>query len=247
MSHKSQKANNLINENMNNNFDVIVFDFDNTLFDYAATEDNALQVVFRELNIPYKEKFRFEFIKINRGLWNEKNINMQDLRLIRFKELFKSIGYEIDSDDICKAAAIYIKASEQGILIEGVDETIKELKKRAIILDIASSGFTNPRLEKLHNSSIGGCFDYVLFRENFDHVKIKPDSSFFIEILKNHPDISHNRILYVGDSFDTDIIGSKKTGLSNVWFNFFNTDTKDFNMDYCDFVIYKFCDLLKFI
>lgn len=233
--------------NINNNFDVIVFDFDNTLFDYAATEVNALQMVFRGLRLPYKEEFRFEFIKINRGLWNEKNVNTQDLRLIRFKELFKSIGCEINFEAICKAAAIYIKASEQGILIEGVDKTIKELKKRAIILDIASSGYTNPRIEKLHNSSIGGCFDYVLFREDFDHVKIKPDSSFFFEILKKHPDISHDRILYIGDSFDTDIIGSKKAGLSNVWFNYFNTDTKDFNMDYCDFVIYKFCDLLKLV
>lgn len=234
----------------NNNFDVIVFDFDNTLFDYAATENNALQMVFRELKIPYKEVFRFEFIKINRRLWNEtenKFINIQDIRLNRFKELFKMIGYEIDFESICKAATIYVKASEQGFLIEGVDKTIKELKKRAIILDIASSGFTNPRIEKLCNSSIDGYFDYVLFREDFVYSKIKPDSSFFFEILERHPDTSHKRILYVGDSFDTDIIGSKQAGLSNVWFNYFGADTKDFNMNYCDFIIYKFCDLLKLV
>ena len=46
---------------MDKKYEVLVFDFDNTLFDYEATEQVAIQAAFKQLNLPYEERYQSMF------------------------------------------------------------------------------------------------------------------------------------------------------------------------------------------
>lgn len=226
----------------------VAFDFDNTLFDYNKTEKIALITVFNKFNIPFKDSYYDLFRMINHKLWeeteNKDDYCKQKLRIDRFEELFQKIGY----NDQCKNAEIasdfFLESSRTGVLIDGVYNTLLELKKQGLTLIIGSAGLSDPRKFKLLNSGLIDVFDYVFFREDFPKSGIKPNISFFTTICNVIPDATPDKIVYVGDTFDSDIKGSKQAGFSNIWFNFFKIDESTVEMKYCDNIIYCFKDIL---
>lgn len=232
-------------------YDVIIFDFDNTLFDYEATERTALSATFEKLGFVYNSKYYDEFKKINRQIWaNSENLGMSKnaIRVERFRMLFEELQISIEDITLSETASeIYIDQHRRGTLIEGVESTIKKLSEEYVLL-IASSGLTIPRLDKLKNSPIESYFSKLFFREHFIEGAIKPDPRFFDTVLQEYLEIPRERILYVGDNFNDDVLGSKAAQLSNVWFDFFglsrNGLDNEFDFSKCDHIIYRFDELL---
>lgn len=241
----------MIHQNIDKEYDIIVFDFDNTLFDYESTEQKALEEVFINMNLKYFDEYFIVFSNINRKLWDisEQNdfLDKTELRVQRFFNFFNEIGIVKELSFAKKASQIFIENSTSGYLIDGVEETLNNLKNQGFILLIASSGLANPRKLKLYNSSIREYFSYSFFREDFQDDKIKPHIDFYNSISNKYPNIPSKRFLYVGDSFESDIKGSKKAGFSNIWFNYFNKKESSVDMNYCDQVIYSFKDLILYI
>ena len=228
------------------NRSAIVFDFDNTLFDYEKTEKEALKKACECAGIFYSHELFVIFHRINQYLWNKcengKAFDKRILRTERFRILFKAIGVDCTESMIIKASDTYIIESCNGYLIENVEQTIKTLRKLPILIGIASSGFSYPRIDKLKNSAIHDCFDFVLFREDFDI--LKPDVSFYYEI-KMH--CGRENIIYIGDSFESDIIASKQAGLDNIWFNYNKVHISDKHLEFCDYIVTDFKEIVNII
>lgn len=231
---------------MEKKYEVIVFDFDYTLFDYEATERIAVKAAFESLGLPYEDRYHTMFKRINRKIWadseNDRRIDKNALRIERFRQLFEQLEMS-DAETLAeKASWAYIAHSEYGVLIPGVEETIKILQ-RNYPLAIASSGLSSPRLSKLQNSPIKNSFSKVMFREVFDEDKVKPNRAFFDKIASNY-NVPRKKILYVGDSFREDIEGAKNAGLSTVFFNYFHTPDREIDFSKCDYIIDDFSELL---
>lgn len=65
-------------------YQLIIFDMDDTLFDYDKTEEFALREAFRSLSMQYYNDYLSVFRKINRNIWSEyenKTNNFVDLKL----------------------------------------------------------------------------------------------------------------------------------------------------------------------
>lgn len=231
---------------MEKKYEILVFDFDYTLFDYEETERLAVEATFKALNIEYKDNYHGMFKRINRSIWAEserdRRIDKNALRIERFRQLFEQLNIPDAATLAEKASDVYIANSEHGILISGVEETILKLQHN-YSLAVASSGLSNPRRAKLNNSPIGNCFTNVMFRENFDDTKIKPHHDFFDRIAANY-NVPRNKIVYVGDSFSEDIEGAKNAGFTTVFFNFTNIPDKEIDYSKCDYVIDEFSELI---
>lgn len=227
-------------------YNVIIFDFDYTLFDYEATEKIAVKAAFEKLGLPYQNDYHTMFKQINRQIWadseRDRRIDKNALRIERFRILFEQLNIPNADELAARASEEYISYSEQGVLIPGVEETILELQKR-YSLAIASSGLSIPRMQKLINSPISNCFGQVLFREQFEEDKLKPHHGFFDRLASLYQ-VPREKILYVGDSFKEDIEGSKNAGFSNVYFKFFNIPDREIDFNKCDYVIDNFDELL---
>lgn len=229
---------------MESKFDLVLFDFDNTLFDYEKTEIRALCETFSLHGLPYKERYYDTFKQINRELW--KTYTKKDIKNIKFmkKQRFKQLLEQIKIS--CSAEALsdtYTKLSQKGDIIEGVEETINKLYEN-IQLIIISNGPITPRSEKLENSPIAG---KLLFfsSETFDGKFEKPDPKFFQEIISKF-DVPNERILMVGDKLESDILGANRTGIKSVWFNY-KEQEENYPEAIPDFIINKFSDLIRII
>ena len=70
---------------MNRNF---LFDLDQTLLDFHASEKKALEIVLKANGIPYSQEVYAHFKEINKTLWlklEKQEITRQELFTIRFK------------------------------------------------------------------------------------------------------------------------------------------------------------------
>ena len=231
---------------MDKNYQIIVFDFDYTLFDYEATERIAVKAAFDVLGLPYEERYHAMFKRINRKIWADseidRRIDKNQLRIERFRQLFEQLNFENPQILAEKASRAYITHSEYGVLIDGVEKTILELQNR-YTLAIASSGLSSPRLAKLQNSPIRNSFSHVMFREVFDENQVKPHPGFFDRIAANY-NVPRSEILYVGDSFWEDIEGAKNAGFSTVFFNYFHIPDREIDFSKADYIIDEFSELL---
>jgi putative hydrolase of the HAD superfamily len=108
-------------------------------------------------------------------------------------------------------------------LIDEVRYTLGELQKQGITMYILSNSiFTANSANKLLNDF--GIIDYFeKIYSSADYGVRKPSSRFYqiaiAEILANNPELTKDDILYVGNDYDTDIIGATSVGLSTVWYN----------------------------
>lgn len=190
-------------------YDLIIFDLDDTLFDYKATEYQALCNTCKKYNITFDESVYTNYKKAN----NKAKEMIADyiLWLDKFRVKRAAIFLEIlGRQDVSVPDFIntYLKQSEYGVLIEGVQELIGELGHVRKV--IGTNGSTYPRRNKLENSSIAGCFTCFYSSEMLGVAK--PDPEFFIKICEKEG-VETKKTLVVGDNPKTDMYGAYKAGI----------------------------------
>lgn len=229
---------------MNNIYDLIIFDFDDTLFDYEKTEERALRETFNYYELDYKSEYYEIFKEINRELWKFHNLNnaqsTKAMKKQRFELFFKKI-------DLCFSATefsnTYTEKSQKGDLIDGVEEVINKLYD-GVQLVIASNGPCTPRIEKLQNSSIAGKLRFYS-SESFVESYKKPDPHFYYAILRDFR-IDASKVLVVGDKLSTDILCANRAKLKSVLFKY-RDHGESIEIAKPDYIINSFKQLLQIV
>ncbi len=101
-------------------------------------------------------------------------------------------------------------------LIKNARNTLTDLNEKKLTLGIVSN-IDNYMLEQiLKKNKIEQLFDFSLSSESAR--SCKPDRQIF-EIAKRKTGLDKSELLFVGDSLEHDIFGSKKYGIQNVFFS----------------------------
>lgn len=199
-------------------YELILFDADDTLFDFKKAENYAFDKTFEELKIQYdREKCRIMYDEINKSLWKEFEngcITSEALRIERFERLFKKLNLIYDSTKASDLFVYYL--SESSFIFKESLEILQHLHKK-YKLAIITNGLSQVQNKRLKNSKISHFFDAYIIS---DDIKIaKPDPKIFEYALNimNHKDKS--TVLVVGDNLSSDIKGGINTHIDTCWFN----------------------------
>ena len=117
--------------------------------------------------------------------------------------------------------ADFLMAANDMVPMDGIAEVLGAMKALGIhTVVLSNSGFTAAALtETLRRLGIGDCLDRVWSSADFG--KIKPSKEFFDlaidHALKEWPDEKREEILFVGDSYESDVVGALKAGIQPVW------------------------------
>ena len=79
-------------------YDWLLFDADNTLFDYDKAEATALASSFAQFNLGFTLTMGEKYRAVNAQIWHDYEqgaITQQALRTERFRRLFAAIGLEV--------------------------------------------------------------------------------------------------------------------------------------------------------
>lgn len=196
----------------------ILFDLDDTLFDFHADERVALEKTFASLNTPLDDAVCARYSEINRAQWKaleREEITRAQVKLRRFELLFAELGY--GADRAALAAKIYHeRLSEDFHYMEGAPELLEELNGNYRMF-LVSNGNLSVQEGRLKKSGIGRYFAGIFISEVLGAEK--PSRRFFELAFDKIPDFDPAQAVIVGDSLTSDILGGINAGVRTIWFN----------------------------
>lgn len=196
----------------------ILFDADNTLFDFDKCETEAFKLAIAKSGVEFSDELYATYHVINERLWKlleQGGIERATLKTERYRLLFEKYGIERDIyRDVAKDYEHLL--GDQIFEIDGVYELLMRLGKRFDIY-VITNGLTSVQESRFSKSRITCLVKDVFISENVGYAK--PDKKYFDHVLSvvGDPDIS--KYIVVGDSLSSDIDGAINYGFDCCWYN----------------------------
>ena len=199
-------------------YEVILFDADDTLFDFKKSENNAFKNTMIQFNINYDEAYHLKVYKeINKALWDELekgNITQKKLKTERFKRLSDKIGIKFDESKFADAYERNL-ANESHLYEESIF-LLEDLHKNYKLV-MVTNGLTHVQDKRIRKSSIAKYFENIVISEEVN--ASKPDPKIFEIALNSISHTDKSTVLMVGDSLTSDIQGGINFEIDTCWLN----------------------------
>lgn len=194
----------------------LLFDADNTLLDFNASEAQALKETLSLCPLGFTDEVHKRYHIINDLLWKklERGETTRDkLRIERFVQLYNEFG--MDGELYGKSTAdIYAeKLSGQGILVDGAINVLSALSKKYDCY-IVTNGTYEIQVKRLSKTPIESYVKYSFISEKIGYTK--PDKVFFDKVVEYIGDSDRSKYLVIGDSLSSDIAGAINAGMDSV-------------------------------
>ncbi len=195
----------------------ILFDADDTLFDFGWAEGEALREAFEDLGVAFDAAWLPVYQRVNAAAWRALEsgaVNPAQLRVLRFERLSEELGLPIDASLL--SAAYLRRLSMQTKLMDGALAVVGSLAQRHR-LALITNGLADVQRPRLARSPLRHAFEHVVISEEVGVAK--PDPAFFEIALDRLGRPMRAEVLVVGDSLASDIAGGLAAGLDTCWFN----------------------------
>lgn len=200
----------------------IFFDLDNTLLDHSSAEAAAQQETYKTFSLLKGVTFD-EWISTYRtinsklwGLYQQGKVNRDELQRRRFEESMTTLG--LNGEKWEQIGAAYMELyREHWNWIDGAEEALAQISER-FPSGIITNGFRETQMLKFEKMQLNRyCRDFLISED--------------VGVMKPHPKVfdrgtdmagvDRSAILYVGDSFSSDIIGGRSAGWGTAWYTAF--------------------------
>ena len=230
---------------------ILIFDLFQTLLEDIRIDFNIGLRAFWEKY--YKDKCSFDDIKAygEELFVHMVNLHKQGLEFPFVKDevpmYAEKYGGDVINMSVEEEAEFLIRCNEERVY-DGLPEMLELFTKKEIPMFVLSnSGFRADALRLLLDfHGIGKYFKKVWSSADFG--KVKPSADLFNmaigEILKQYPDSTKEDMLFIGDTYETDITGAHNAGLKSVWIN--RKNAPDVN-DFATYQIKDVTELRKFV
>jgi len=198
----------------------VLFDLDDTLFDRNKAQREILHRIIHEFREMFtgidKEAITHAFFESDRLSTEEFNAgdSIDVVRIERSRKFLNILG--LSENFAGKITEIYIKSYPAiNVPVKNAKVVIRNLAKK-FQLAVISNGSRDVQHQKLETLGIKDLFRCIVLSEEVGIRKPKPGIFWkATTLLDREPE----ECLYVGDSYNTDIVGAKKAGMQTCWFN----------------------------
>ncbi|SDF86399.1 putative hydrolase of the HAD superfamily [Facklamia miroungae] len=227
-------------------YQFLLFDLDNTLFNFNQAQDQALLEFLSEQGIAGDQipAYVEYYVPLNHSLWKKLEaglIEREELINTRFALLFQHFGQPAKGEDL--AAAYQVCMGRQGQLIEGAIDFLTACQKQNKRLFAISNGISKIQRARLDHAKLNPYFEQIFISEEIGHVK--PSKDFFTYVASQISEYTNDQALVIGDSLSADIQGALNAGIDCVWFNRLSKD-KALTLP-ANYVVDNYSDLAKII
>ncbi len=193
----------------------LLFDADNTLWDFDAAEASALERTLVERDIAWSREVLGTYQLINRAAWDDYEqgrLPKEQLRDIRFQRLLEHYRHDHPAEELSLSYRGYLAASHH--LLPGAGAVLDAVKGR-YRLGLITNGLKEVQRPRLVNTGIAPYFDFIAISDELGVAK--PHAAFF-----DHADDQMGRpdpatVLVIGDNPNADIRGALDYGYHACW------------------------------
>lgn len=207
-------------------YDFILFDADNTLFDFNRAEKTAFLQTILSYGVSEDDAERCfrVYHAINVAIWDEMDegrITQSELKVERFYRLAQALRMDFDPQAFSQRYVGHL--ADASFLLPHAAETVGKLAVSHHLF-IVTNGLTSVQEKRVCRSSIACCFDNIVISEEAGVAK--PDPRIFGLALKNFPHCDKAKAIMVGDGLATDIRGGINFGIDTCWMNLFGRENE---------------------
>ena len=195
----------------------LLFDADNTLFDFDQAERNAHLLLCRAHGLAFSEEGYQLYHKCNADLWRDfdRGLCTKEYLLVeRFRRYLAITGERADPEALNRD---HLRALGEGaMLLPGAEELCRVLS-RDHRLYLLTNAVASVQKTRFANSAIAPYLQGVFISEEVGVGK--PDPAYFDYVFHAVPGLARDNALVIGDSLTSDIQGANNAGLPCCWFN----------------------------
>lgn len=200
-------------------FTTILFDLDNTLFDFNKAEGIALSKTLKGIGIEPTKAVIQRYSELNLAQWKlleQGKLTRERVKTRRYELLFKELGVEYNAE---KATGIYESHLATGhYFIDGAEELLKKLSNaNSYRLYLVTNGTKKVQDGRIASSGISQYFEDIFISEEVGYNK--PSLEYFEACFARIPDFHKEKTVIIGDSLTSDIQGGMNAGITTIWFN----------------------------
>lgn len=203
---------------------IVVFDVDDTLYDQTDPFKKAMITIFpeiceslgNELSQLYL-RFRYYSDKVFH-LTENGTLALDDMRIYRIKEALNDFSYTISTADASAFQKSYHDYQGKITLKQEIMDILVSLEQRNVPIAILTNGPTDHQKRKIKQL---GLEELIVKERVFISEEIgvaKPDKGIFQQIEETF-DRPASDFIYIGDSYENDVVGSKGADWSCIWLN----------------------------
>ncbi len=195
----------------------LLFDADNTLFDFDAAEEYALNLTLMAHHVSITTQAKDCYRAINSALWaagDRGEISQEALVIERFRQFFSAQGIQGDPEAWNR---LYLSSlAHCPALLPGAEKLCYKLSQR-YVLALVTNGISFVQRRRLEASPLGRFFAERVFISGEMGCR-KPEKVFFDMVLDQLGAARHKpQVLVIGDSLSSDIRGAFNARLDSAW------------------------------
>lgn len=200
-------------------YQVLLFDADNTLFDFDRAERHALRESVTEAGRVFDETMFRLFHEINDGLWKQietGEMTRTFLRTERFRLLAEKLGWEQSKAE--EAGLRYVEhLGRCAFLVPGAHELCRDIARTGRYrMYIVTNGITSVQKSRFAASPLSPCFDGMFISEEIG--VSKPAPAYFAHVAEATGNLPRDAYLVIGDSLTSDISGGIGAGMDTCYY-----------------------------
>lgn len=197
----------------------LLWDIDNTLLDFSAAERAAIRSLFQEYGLgTCSGEMLQRYAAINMAYWERLErgeLTKPEVLVGRFREFFETEG--INTAIAPEFNEKYqLRLGDTIVYRDDSLQIIKSLRGR-VRQYVVSNGTVTAQTKKLRLSGLGALMDGIFLSEELGVEK--PNVEFFDKVFSVLGDIDRSRVMIVGDSLTSDILGGSNAGIVTCWYN----------------------------
>ncbi|WP_342471574.1 HAD family hydrolase [Metasolibacillus sp. FSL H7-0170] len=222
--------------------ETIIFDVDDTLYDQLQPFQKAFNKYFNHLH-----SFPIEQLYIASRKYSDKVFNspmsQHEQQIYRITSACRDFGISISKDIAIQFQKTYEDEQQKIILFPEIHLLLEKLLQKNKQLAVLTNGPFEHQMKKVQQLQLTRWIpeNNIFISGGIGHVKPSPLAFQFVE---QKLCLQKQRTVYIGDSYENDIIGAKQVGWQAVWFN--HRNKKQPNVPYlADQIITSPAALLK--
>ena len=195
----------------------LLFDADNTLFDFEAANHNAFAATCEYCGLTYSDELYEFYESINRPLWHQLDkgeVTKEFLVVERFRRFLSAMGIDRDPAE-CNRIQLAGLGSSTTLLPHAL-EVVQKLSQTHKLY-IVTNAVASVQRARLAASEIAPYIAAAFISEEAGAAK--PSLAYFDYVMTRIDGITPENCLVIGDSLSSDIKGANNAGLPCCWYN----------------------------
>ncbi|WP_226037852.1 HAD family hydrolase [Aquibacillus saliphilus] len=202
--------------------DTIIFDVDDTLYDQTLPFKLAFKKMFTDkFSDEEIEKIYIASRKYSDALFDKserREISLLDLQTYRITAACNEFDIAISYNEAVAFQDAYLKEQQKITLYDEMKELIEALYLENKQLAVLTNGETPHQSMKINQLNLARWVpeQHLFISGAIGYAKPKQEA---FQIIEQKLKLDKNKTVYIGDSFDNDIVGAKQAGWHAIWMN----------------------------